>query len=157
MFVALIVPRLYFTDDKSTNATAQMAHSTLENSFKLGLENISQEFLTNLSASKCIDYSVGLITNHTGIDQSGNRNIDILLSKGLQIKKIFIPEDDFLAYKKGINWEMIDDHTKIPIVMLPHIDSLKKSKEYAFDDVDVLFFDLQDTGISPNSSFDYAC
>ena len=46
---------------------------------------------------------------------------------------------------------MIDDHTIFLLLCLPHIDSLKKSKEYAFEDVDVLFFDLQDTGISPNA------
>ena len=35
--------------------------------------------------------------------------------------------------------------------MIAHIDFLKKSKEYAFDDINVLFFDLQDTGISPDA------
>lgn len=148
LFMALVLPRFFFKG----NATTVYAPAGKANSFKLGLENLSCKFLRSINVCGCAHaMPVGLITNHTGLDQSGKRNIDILLSKGVQIKKIFVPEDDFFAYKKGNNWEMIDDATHIPIVMLPHIDSLKKTKEYAFADIDVLFFDLQDTGISPNA------
>ena len=127
------------------------ASNVAAKSFKLGIENVSQQFLSSLSPHGRLDYRVGLITNHTGIDQMGRRTLDILLSKGLPIKKIFIPEDDFLTYKKGSSWEMVDDLTHISISLLPHIDSLKKSTEYAFNNLDVIFFDMQDTGISPNS------
>lgn len=153
LFVALVLPQFFFHDEKSVTISSNgiQTNSSIT-SFKLGLENISSEFLRSLSNHGKIDsYTVGLITNHTGVDQRGKRNIDILLSKGVKIKKIYVPEDDFYSYKKGINWEMIDDHTHLPIVLLPHIDSLKKSKEYAFKDIDVLFFDLQDNGISPSS------
>ncbi len=152
LFVALVLPRFFFHDEKAIiNSNNGAPNNSIASSFKLGLENISNEFLRSLSNSGRIDsYTVGLITNHTGLDQKGNRNIDILLAKGVRIKKIYIPEDDFYSYKKGINWEMIDDHTHLPIVLLPHIDSFKKSKEYAFKDVDVIFFDLQDNGISPS-------
>ena len=59
--------------------------------FKLGLENISQEFLRALTHANNLSYTVALVTNHTGKDQVGNRNVDILLQKGLNIKKIFVP------------------------------------------------------------------
>jgi uncharacterized protein YbbC (DUF1343 family) len=153
VFVALVLPRFFFHDEKAilisnTGVSNNVASST----FKLGLENISGEFLASLSPiGKINSYTIGLITNHTGLDQKGNRNIDLLIAKGVRIKKIFVPEDDFYSYKKGVNWEMIDDHTQLPIVLLPHIDSLKKSKEYAFKGVDVIFFDLQDNGMSPSS------
>ena len=152
LFIALVVPQFFFHDEKAVMVhRAGSAGLELE-TFKLGIENISHEFLQSLSKQGSINaYTVGLITNHTGLDQQGKRNIDILLTKGLRIKKIYVPEDDFFAYKRGDDWEMIDDHTSIPIAMLAHIDSLKKSKEYTFADVDVLFVDLQDPGISPNT------
>jgi uncharacterized protein YbbC (DUF1343 family) len=153
LFVALVLPRFFFHDEKAILVLNNGdPHNPTISHFKLGLENISAEFLRSLSSKGSIDgYTVGLITNHSGLDQRGNRNSTILLSKGLRLKRIYIPEDDFYTYKKGTNWEMIDDHTHIPLVLLPHIDSLKKSKEYSFKDVDVLFFDLQDNGISPSS------
>jgi uncharacterized protein YbbC (DUF1343 family) len=153
VFVALVLPRFFFLDEKAiliSNTDKQK--SSLATNFKLGLENISSDFLASLSHNgKVNSFTAGLITNHTGLDQKGNRNIDLLLAKSIRIKKIYVPEDDFYSYKKGINWEMIDDLTQLPIVLLPHIDSLKKSKEYAFKDVDVIFFDLQDTGMSISS------
>ncbi len=147
LFIALCIPQFFFTERKTVPNCSESGESF----FKLGLENLSLDFLQSLSANGHADYAVGLITNHTGIDQAGKRNIDILLAKGLRIKKIYIPEDDFLEYKKGMDWEMVDTKTNIPICMLPHIDSIKKSKEYAFAESEVLFFDIQDTGISPNS------
>jgi uncharacterized protein YbbC (DUF1343 family) len=152
LFIALVAPRFFLSDQR--HAVKNSANVSEANGFKLGLENISTEFLRSLNATdrKDFAYRVGLITNHTGLNQSGKRNIDLLLAKGVHIKKIFVPEDDFLAYKKDETLELIDEQTKIPITMLPHIDLLKKSKKnYAFTDVDVVFFDLQDTGISPHS------
>lgn len=152
LFVALMVPRLFFYEEKEhMNASVAGQHHS-GTAFKLGLENLSSEFLKSISNTGKIDsYRAGLITNHTGLDQKGIRNIEILLTKGVRLKKIFIPEDDFYSYKKGVNWEMVDDSTKIPLALLPHIDSLKKSKEYVFKDIDVIFFDLQDNGMSPSS------
>lgn len=149
LFVALVLPRFFFQDERAIVIATHGAQThTTPTSFKLGLENISSEFLKSLSRNGKIDYTVGLITNHTGLDQSGKRNVDILRTKGVRLKKIYVPEDDFNSYKKGLNWEMVDDATHLPIALLPHIDSIKKSKEYAFKDVDVLFFDLQDSGMS---------
>jgi uncharacterized protein YbbC (DUF1343 family) len=152
VFAALVLPRFFFHDEKVIISKTISTQNAAMSGFKLGLENISAEFLASLSPhGKINSYGVGLITNHTGLDQKGNRNIDLLLAKGVRIRKIYVPEDDFSSYKKGINWEMIDDHTQLPIVLLPHIDSLKKSKEYAFKDIDVIFFDLQDNGLSSSS------
>ena len=58
-------------------------------SFKLGLENISEEFLRALTPRGNFSYTVALVTNHTGKDQVGNRNVDLLLAKGLAYQKNF--------------------------------------------------------------------
>ncbi len=151
LFVALLLPQFFFRDERSVSTSTSSQAQAGPIHFKLGLENISSDFLKSLSSNRKLDYTAGLITNHTGVDQKGNRNVDVLLSKGVRLKKIYIPEDDFYSYKRGANWEMVDDVTHVPIALLPHIDSIKKAKEYAFKDVDVLFFDLQDNGMSPSS------
>ena len=151
IFIALVLPRFFFSENVSSYQHGQSQHQQPQRSFKLGIENITSEFLASLSDKGTVTgYTAGLITNHTGLDQQGNRNIDILLAQGVRIKKIYVPEDDFYAFKKGNNWETIDDATRIPISILPHIDSYKKTKEFAFTGVDVLFFDVQDSGIIPN-------
>lgn len=151
LVVALLLPRFYFTETKIyPSLLSSEKRISIKNNFKLGLENISQDFLKQLGNGR-LDYTVGIITNHTGIDQEGKRNIDILLTKGLNIKQIFIPEDDFSAYKKGLDWDMVDHSTQIPLCVLSSIDSLKKMKEYAFGNIDVIFLDIQDKGISPDS------
>lgn len=147
--VALLLPRFFFTDHYCPKAQMSSYH---DNGFKLGIENISKEFLQSLNIQGRLDgYRVGVITNHTGIDQQGKRSIDILLAHGLRIKKIYVPEDDFHHFKKNTEWDMIDAPTKIPMSVLAHIDSLKKSKEYSFNEVDVLFVDMQEPGITPNT------
>lgn len=146
--VALLLPRFFFNQHK---LFSQRVSFKSEQAFKLGIENLSSQFIKSLHDDDKTQYTVGIITNHTGIDQKGKRTIDILLSKGLPVKKIFVPEDDYIAYKKDKDEYMFDEHTQLPIALLPHIDSLKKSKEYNFKGLDVLFFDLQDTGISPNT------
>lgn len=145
--VALLLPRFFFNQHK---LFSQKMSLKSEQAFKLGIENLSSQFIKSLQDGKT-HYTVGVITNHTGVDQNGRRTIDILLSKGLPVKKILVPEDDFMAYKKTNAEQMIDEHTRLPIALLPHIDSLRKSKEYNFKGLDVVFFDLQDTGISPNT------
>jgi uncharacterized protein YbbC (DUF1343 family) len=109
--------------------------------FKLGLENISQDFLRALTARHDLSFTVALITNRTGKDQIGNRNIDILLEKGLNIKKIFVPFDD--GCSETTSQKRIDHATRIPIINLQgrriNNDDLKG--------IEVIFFDIQDVGI----------
>lgn len=146
---ALVLPRFFFQDVSNRSYSAL---SYYDSGFKLGVENLCPEFLQSLHVQGRINgYRAGLVTNHTGIDQQGKRTVEILLSHGLKLKKIYVPEDDFAAFKRNANWEPIDDQTRIPISILAHIDSLKKAKEYSFHDIDVLFLDLQEPGINPNT------
>ena len=117
--------------------------------FKLGLENISQDFLRALTQRNNFSYTVALVTNHTGHDQVGNRNVDILIQKGLNIKKIFVPYDDLDAGShKSTGQKHIDSVTRIPIFNLLgrqiNVEDFKK--------IDVIFFDLQDVGIRYSGS-----
>jgi uncharacterized protein YbbC (DUF1343 family) len=142
LFIALIVPRFFLTEEKIKS------YGTGNSSFKLGLENITKDFLLRVSPTKDLSYRVGLITNHTGLDLQGNRNIDILKSHGLHIEKIYVPEDDIFSYKINNNSDMVDEATNIPIRMLTPENTSKKSSDYVFNDIDVIFFDLQDSGVT---------
>lgn len=148
VLIALVFPRFFFHDERSYKSHASAYYN--DNGFKLGIENISKEFLQSLNIQGRLDgYRVGIVTNHTGVDQQGKRSIDVLLSHGLRLKKIYVPEDDLHYFKKSS--DDADQMTHIPIAMLAHIDSLKKLKEYSFDDIDVLFVDMQEPGITPNT------
>ncbi|TET06456.1 DUF1343 domain-containing protein [Candidatus Dependentiae bacterium] len=127
----------------------QIIVTTAGNNFKLGIEILSEEFLKNLTPSSDLSYAVGLITNQTGIDQKGNKTIDILLQKGLKIHTIFSPHHGFdgtlVANAKGS--DTCDPKTNIPIINLHGKDGIKKLNKKNISSIDVFIFDLQDVGI----------
>lgn len=145
VFAALVLPRFFFQDGYSYRASGSYYH---DHGFRLGIENISKEFLQSLNIHGRLDgYRVGIITNHTGIDQQGKSSIDILEEHGLRIKRIYVPENDIPFFSKNNENEAL---ARIPITVLTNVDSLKQLKEYSFDDIDVLFVDMQEPGITPN-------
>ena len=112
--------------------------------FKLGIENISDSFLQRLRGR-----SIGLITNQTGTDQRGRRNIDLLVQKGLRITHIFAPEHGLAGTVSAGNdvSNVVDKKTGIPVVSL-----YKKGTGRALDadtmkKIDLLIFDIQDSGM----------
>jgi len=112
--------------------------------FSLGLENIPDEFIEKIKHAR-----IGLITNQTGKDQSGNRNIDILRAKHLNLTAILVPEHGLdgtiPAGQEVLN--TVDKKTGIPIVSLYKEET--RGKDITKDilkDLDVLIFDIQDSG-----------
>ncbi|HSW73578.1 MAG TPA: exo-beta-N-acetylmuramidase NamZ domain-containing protein, partial [Candidatus Limnocylindria bacterium] len=98
----------------------------------------------NKGASSCC---VGLITNHTGRDQSGRRNIDILTQKGLQVRVIFTPQHGFHPHTQGASAQVeVDPLTNIPLINWYH-KPLEMLKHAYLNTLDVLIFDLQDSGM----------
>jgi uncharacterized protein YbbC (DUF1343 family) len=117
--------------------------------FKLGIENISDEFLRSLSPDKSLKYNVALVTNQTGCDQKGNRTVDILLSKRLQIKHIITSEHGFsgtVPANRRVGHE-IDKKTKIPIYSLYKDGVMGTVPSDMAANIDVFFFDMQDSGM----------
>lgn len=112
--------------------------------FKLGLENIPDSFLQQLSTSH-----IGLITNQTGKDQQGNRNMDVLLERGLNITHIFAPEhglNGITGAEKEI-YDGIDQKTNIPVLSLYGNGTGKIISAESLNNIDVLIFDIQDSGM----------
>lgn len=110
------------------------------NTVKPGAENLS-EYLPLLK-----NKNVGVFANQTSI-LSYNHLVDVLISKGIKIKKIFGPEHGFrgtaAAGEKIKN--TVDKKTGIPIVSLygKHL----KPTETDLEGIDVLVFDIQDVGV----------
>lgn len=141
LLVALFLPQLFIWHANQTKE-----HSVYDSStFKLGLENITDSFVEEIKADK--SSNVGLITNQSGIDQAGNRSIDVLLSKGFDIKKIFTPLDEVVVTNpKKLQSLVRDNSTGIQIVSLSLNHGLNTAKKH-IKELDVLMFDMQDSGM----------
>lgn len=112
--------------------------------FLLGLENIPDSFIKKIKGAR-----IGLITNQTGKDQHGNRNVDVLLKKGLKIQAILVPEHGFGGDIPAVQEvpNSIDTKTGIPIISLYKQWSAKEITREMLNDFDILIFDIQDPGI----------
>lgn len=111
--------------------------------FLLGLENIPDEFIQKIKGAR-----IALITNQTGKDQHGRRNIDILREKGLNIKAILVPEHGFvgnIAAEQEVP-NAIDAKTGIPVISLYKQNIGKTITKEMIQDFDILIFDIQDSG-----------
>ncbi len=120
---------------ESTKPTATL----LTGSIQTGADQTTQ-YLPYLKGKR-----VGMVVNPTSI--IGNRpSVDSLLSRGVQIVKIFGPEHGFRGNASNgekVNDEM-DTKTGIPIVSL--YGKNKKPSPEQLADIDVLIFDIQDVG-----------
>jgi len=112
--------------------------------FRLGLENIPDTFIEKIKNAR-----IALVTNQTGKDQQGNRNVDLLLKKGLKITAILATEHGFYANIPCENEvpNSIDSKTGIPIVILYQKWMARKITEEMLKDYDIIMFDIQDAGI----------
>ena len=145
LLIAMFVPKLFVHYAQSQPRTDEMPTQA---SFKLGLENISPSLLKSFNTSQGVPYTVGLITNQTGKDQSGNRNIDLLRDKGVNITYIFAPKHGFNADKKGSPSDIaIDQTTKIPVIAWDYVYDANSLQAHAIKSVDMLVFDMQDSGM----------
>lgn len=107
--------------------------------FKLGLDN--------LLLQPPID-RVAVLTNSSGVTQDLRQNIDILLGKGIKVKKIFAPEHGIYAALR--NGDDVSDETYLGIP----VKSIYSEKSRSIDvkeleDVETILFDVQDAGVRP--------
>jgi uncharacterized protein YbbC (DUF1343 family)/CubicO group peptidase (beta-lactamase class C family) len=89
---------------------------------------------------------VGLITNHTGVDRDGRRNVDLLYNAdGVELVAIFSPEHGIAGKldHDGIT-DARDEATGLPIHSL--YGETRKPTEKQLKGIDTLVFDIQDIG-----------
>ncbi len=89
---------------------------------------------------------VGLITNHTGLDRHGKRNIDVMREAGIQITALFSPEHGITGKEDRPGTpDSKDPSTDLPIWSL-HNNGRYRMTPGMLNNVDVLAFDIQDAG-----------
>ncbi len=89
---------------------------------------------------------VGLITNHTGLDREGRRNIDRMLEAGVKVAALFSPEHGIAGREDQENiGHAKDPSTGVPIWSLYSGKDRRPTAEM-LRGVDVLAFDIQDIG-----------
>ena len=109
---------------------------------KTGLDNLLQTNIPDLKKR-----SVGLVINHTSIDQREQLSLDILYREGCQINAVFAPEHGFRGIADA-GEHIKDDYdgkTGIPIYSL--YGKQKRPAKHMLEGLDALVFDIQDLGV----------
>jgi len=89
---------------------------------------------------------VGLITNQTGVDRQGRRNIDLMVAAGIHVTALFSPEHGITGRVDQPNVaDSKDDATGLPVYSL-YFNSRFRLTPEMLRGVDTLVFDIQDVG-----------
>ncbi len=79
-----------------------------------GLDVLEQQDFAELKSKR-----IGLITNQTGVDTQGSRNIDQMLAAGVRVVRLFSPEHGIIGSQDTLNiTNGKDSKTGLPIVSL---------------------------------------
>lgn len=89
---------------------------------------------------------VGLITNNTGIDRDGRRNVDRMLESGVHVTALYSPEHGLAGKEDRENiGNAVDAKTGIRVWSL-FADKSRRPTPEMLRGIDVLVFDIQDIG-----------
>jgi uncharacterized protein YbbC (DUF1343 family) len=106
-----------------------------------GLDALAEQKFAPLAAKR-----VGLITNQTGIDREGRRNLDRMIEAGIKVTALFSPEHGITGREDHENiGDSVDQATGVPVRSLYTAKSRRPSPEMLAE-IDALVFDIQDIG-----------
>ena len=105
-----------------------------------GLDVLEQDGFRELQGKR-----IGLITNQTGIGRKGERNVDAMLSAGVQVVKLFSPEHGITGSADSDVKNSRDPKTGLPVVSLYQPNQRRLPLEQ-MQDLDAVVFDIQDVG-----------
>lgn len=107
---------------------------------KTGLDVLEEQHFQPLQGLR-----VGLITNHTGLDRAGRRNVDAMKAAGIRVAVLFSPEHGFAGREDHPNIaNATDAATGIPILSL-YGKTLRPTPDM-LRGLEALVFDIQDVG-----------
>jgi uncharacterized protein YbbC (DUF1343 family) len=115
--------------------TVAANHQTLT-----GLDVLAEEKFASLQGRR-----VGLITNHTGLDREGRRNIDVMRAAGVRLAALFAPEHGITGKEDRNDIGEAVDSTGLVIHSLYNNGRYRLTPRM-LRDVDTLVFDIQDVG-----------
>ncbi len=96
---------------------------------------------------------VGLITNQTGLDRSGRRNVDVMLASGVGVVTLFSPEHGIAGIEDSNVNDTKDTQTGLPVVSLYRPNERRLSAA-RMQNLDAIVFDIQDVG---TRFYTYSC
>jgi uncharacterized protein YbbC (DUF1343 family) len=106
-----------------------------------GIDNLIAKRYAPLRGMK-----IGVITNHTGIDRSGNPTIDLLRSApGVDVRALFAPEHGLFGAADANLGDARDPVRDLPVYSL--YGESRKPKPEQLAGLDALVFDIQDVGV----------
>ena len=89
---------------------------------------------------------IGLITNHTGVDGQGRRNIDVLAkAAGVTLVALFSPEHGLAGRVDENVGSTKDPTTSLPVYSL--YGDTRRPTDEMLKGIDALVFDIQDAGV----------
>ncbi|MBZ5620953.1 MAG: DUF1343 domain-containing protein [Acidobacteriia bacterium] len=88
---------------------------------------------------------IGLITNQTGVDREGRRNVDLMKQAGITVAALFSPEHGFLGLEDRPGIQHTTDATSGIRVFSLYGETLRPTPEM-LRGLDALVFDIQDVG-----------
>jgi uncharacterized protein YbbC (DUF1343 family) len=89
---------------------------------------------------------IGLITNHTGVDSQGRRNIDVLAkAPGVTLVALFSPEHGLAGRADETVGSTKDPTTSLPVYSL--YGDTRRPTDEMLQGLDALVFDIQDAGV----------
>ena len=106
-----------------------------------GLDVLEQDGFAALKGKR-----VGLITNQTGIDRAGRRNVDVMVAAGVQVSRLFSPEHGLGGTQDVENvGDTKDAATGLPVVSLYQPNKRRLTAEQ-MQNLDAVVYDIQDAG-----------
>ncbi len=130
----------------------QPFYETLEGAGVRRMVALNHEVLTGIDVLEAERFKalagkrVGLITNHTGLNRAGLRNIDVMREAGVRITTLFSPEHGITGKEDRpdvVNAK--DASTGLPVWSL-YDNGHYRMTPAMLSGVDVLVFDIQDAG-----------
>lgn len=121
--------------------------------FKLGIENISHDLIDFLKfGNNGKPFKIGLVTHDASINQEGKHTLEVLRMKGLTITVVFQPGIELDGQKA------VTSAHRVPIgirsIRMGSQDTQHNWRDVGpadIEDIDILIFDIQDSGIRPFS------
>jgi uncharacterized protein YbbC (DUF1343 family)/CubicO group peptidase (beta-lactamase class C family) len=107
---------------------------------KTGLDVLVEEKFQPFAGKR-----IGLITNQTGIDRTGRRNVDLMVQAGVRVAALFSPEHGLAGTedREGIG-DSVDRATGLKVYSL--YGATQRPTPEMLRGVDALVFDIQDVG-----------
>src|SRR5579875_1658574 len=105
-----------------------------------GLDVLEQDGFTELKGKR-----IGVITNQTGLDRDGHRNVDVLLKAGVHVVKLFSPEHGVQGKADQDLGDTKDASTGLPVISL-YEPNRRRLTAAQMRNLDAIVYDIQDVG-----------